>query len=69
MAHSPGDASLNPDDRLHLGCRPDPYTHPPRMAAALIPAIAPEQLHLLRLPEGDGVASVLEEVDQSLRHP
>jgi len=37
------------------------------MAAALLPALAPDQLHLLRLPEGDGTASALEEVDQSLR--
>ncbi len=36
------------------------------MAAALIPALAPDQLHLLRLPEGDGAASALEEVHQTL---
>ncbi|MFN9871891.1 MAG: septum site-determining protein MinC [Cyanobacteriota bacterium] len=37
------------------------------MAAALIPALAPDQLHLLRLPQGEGVASALEEVHQAVR--
>jgi septum site-determining protein MinC len=37
------------------------------MAAALIPALAPNQLHLLRLPESVGSASALEEVHQTLR--
>lgn len=38
------------------------------MAAALIPALAPGQLHLLRLPEGSGSAGALEEVHQTLGH-
>lgn len=38
------------------------------MAAALIPALAPGQLHLLRLPEGGGNAGALEEVHQTLGH-
>jgi septum site-determining protein MinC len=38
------------------------------MAAALIPALAPGQLHLLRLPDGSGSTGALEEVHQTLGH-